>query len=232
MEGFLHGGRAAETPRRLEGVTMPTVALGSEFLDAYARIPRAQQRKVREFTEKFKANPNSPGINYEKIHDVRDDKVRTVRIDQKYRAIVLHPDQGDVYILAWVDNHDEAMAWARNRVFEINPVTGALQIINVSEAEQVVPTRTDRRKPPGLLSQFEDDVLLSFGLPAILLPAVRAVRTADQLLALNKHLPAECAEALMWLAEGMPPEEVRAAVAQPRVEQVDTADLAAALAHP
>ena len=92
---------------------MPTVALGSDFLDAYARIPRAQQRKVRDFTEKFKANPKSPGINYEKIHDVRDDKVRTVRIDQKYRAVVLHPDQGDVYVLAWVDNHDEAMAWAK-----------------------------------------------------------------------------------------------------------------------
>ena len=73
---------------------MPTVALGSDFLDAYARIPRAQQRKVREFTEKFKANPKSPGINYEKIHDVRDDKVRTVRIDQKYRAVVLHPEPG------------------------------------------------------------------------------------------------------------------------------------------
>jgi hypothetical protein len=43
---------------------MPTVALGSDFLDAYARIPRAQQKKVREFTEKFKVNPKSPGINY------------------------------------------------------------------------------------------------------------------------------------------------------------------------
>ena len=50
---------------------MPTVALGSDFLDAYARIPRAQQKKVREFTEKFKANPKSPGFNYEKIYDVR-----------------------------------------------------------------------------------------------------------------------------------------------------------------
>jgi superfamily I DNA/RNA helicase len=211
---------------------MPTVALGNDFLDAYARIPRAQQRKVREFTEKFKANPKSPGINYEKIHDVRDDKVRTVRIDQKYRAVVLRPDQGDVYLLAWVDKHDEAMAWARNRVFEINPVTGALQIINVCEAEQVVPARTDKKKTPGLLSDFEDDLLLSFGLPAILLPAVRAVRTADELLALNKHLPAECAEALMWLAEGLPPVEIRAAVGQPKVQKVDTGDLAAALAHP
>lgn len=38
--------------------------------------------------------------------------MRTVRIDQKYRAVGLHPDQGNVYILAYVDNHDEAMAWA------------------------------------------------------------------------------------------------------------------------
>src|ERR1700756_316848 len=171
---------------------MPTVALGSDFLDAYARIPRAQQKKVREFTEKFKANPKSPGINYEKIHDVRDDKVRTVRIDQKYRAVVLHPGRGDVYILAWVDNHDEAMAWAKNRVFEINPVTGALQVVNVTEAEQVVPPKADK-KTSGLLHQFDDELLLSFALPAILLPAVRALRSTDELLALNKHLPAECA---------------------------------------
>ena len=78
---------------------MPTVAIASEFLDAFARIPRAQQRKVREFTEKFRINPRGPGINYEKIHAVKDDKVRTVRIDQKYRAVILHPPEGDVYVL-------------------------------------------------------------------------------------------------------------------------------------
>jgi hypothetical protein len=32
---------------------MPTVAIADEFLDAFARIPRAQQRKVRDFTAKF-----------------------------------------------------------------------------------------------------------------------------------------------------------------------------------
>jgi hypothetical protein len=49
----------------------------------------------------------------------------------------------------------------------------------------------------------------------------------------SKHLPAEAAEALLWLAEGMPPEEVRAAIATaPGEEPVDTTDLAAALEHP
>lgn len=211
---------------------MPTVALGNDFLDAYARIPRAQQKKVREFMEKFQANPKAPSINYEKIHAVKDDKVRTVRIDQKYRAVILHPDKGDVYILTWVDNHDEAMAWAKKRTFEINPVTGALQVINVTEVQQAVQPGTGKKKAAGLLAQFEDDLLLSFGVPVVLLPAVQAVRTPEDLLTLNQHLPAECAEALMWLAEGIPPDEVRTAVIGREKAKVDTSDLAAALQHP
>src|SRR3954462_2419446 len=120
---------------------MTTVAIGSDFLEAFARVPRAQQRKVRDFTEKFKANPKSSAINYEKIHGVKDDKVRTVRIDQKYRAVVLHPAGGEVYVLVWVDNHDEAMDWAKKRTFEVNPNTGALQVVSVTEVEGVVPAR-------------------------------------------------------------------------------------------
>jgi hypothetical protein len=34
---------------------MYTVAIASKFLEAYAGIPRAQQKKVREFTEEFQA---------------------------------------------------------------------------------------------------------------------------------------------------------------------------------
>lgn len=210
---------------------MPTVAIASEFLEAYARIPRAQQKKVREFTEKFQANPKSPSINYEKIHAVKDDRVRTVRIDKQYRAIILHPDKGEVFVLVWVDNHDEAMDWAKNRSFEVNPFTGSLQVFNVTEAERTVQPAS-KKKTPGLLDHFEDDVLLSFGIPVVLLPSVRGVRRADDLLALNKHLPAECAESLMWLVEGLPPDEVREAVAAPKKEKVDPTDLAKALEHP
>src|SRR5215216_472484 len=135
---------------------MITVAIGSDFLEAYDRAPAAQRKKVRAFTEKFKANPKSSAINYEKIHGVKDDKVRTVRIDQKYRAVILHPAEGEVYVLVWVDNHDEAMDWAKKRTFEVNPHTGALQIVSVTEAEQAVPARPDA-KPSGLFGSFTDE---------------------------------------------------------------------------
>jgi UvrD/REP helicase N-terminal domain len=211
---------------------MPTVAIASEFLDAFANLPRAQQKKVRQFTEKFKANPTSAAINYEKIHGVRDEKVRTVRIDQKYRAVVMHPDSGEVYVLVWVDDHDEAMAWAKNRVFEINPVTGSLQVVSVDQTDGALESSTDQPEQPGLFTTHDDTFLLSFGVPAVLLPSVRAIKSSRELASMGRHLPAEANEALLWLAEGIPPAEIREAVAPPARKRVDATDLAAALEHP
>ena len=211
---------------------IPKVAISDDFLEAYARIPRQQQKKVRAFMEKFKADPKSSAINYEKIHDVKDDRVRTARIDQKYRAVVLHPGDGNVYVLVWVDNHDEAMDWAKNRTFEVNPATGALQMFNVTEAEKAVVEEPVKVSQPGLLDQHNDDVLVSFGLPHLLLPAVRAIKQAANLDKLAQHLPAEAAEALQWLAEGFSVEDVRGVVSVSTKTSVDATDLEAALDHP
>ena len=106
-----------------------------ELLDAFARIPRAQQKKVNKFVRKFREDPTNPSINYESISTFEDPNLRTVRIDQAYRAIVLKPEQGNVYVLLWVDNHDEAMAWARHKHVSIHPETGALQVLTAGAVD-------------------------------------------------------------------------------------------------
>ena len=63
-------------------VQSPKVALSDGFLGAFARIPKAQQKKVQEFISKFRQDPTSNGLNYEKIHDARSPNVHSVRIDQ------------------------------------------------------------------------------------------------------------------------------------------------------
>src|SRR6266545_265789 len=131
---------------------MPHVAISDSFLQAYSRIPKAQQKKVREFMEKFRADPTPASINYEPIHDMRDDKVRTVRIGLDYRAIVIHPPAGDVYLCVWVDHHDEAMAWAKNKRFEVNPAVGSLQIYDIGEAA-VKPTARATAPSPDRVPQ-------------------------------------------------------------------------------
>ena len=213
---------------------MPTVAISDGFLDAFAALPKAQQRKVREFTEKFRRNPTAASINYEKIHCAKDKRVRTVRIGNDYRAVILHPEAGDTHVLVWVDHHDEAMEWTRNRTFDINPNTGAIQIVDVDRVEQTLRDAMVSEAAPSLFGTVSDEVLINFGVPTVLLPSVRALSSKRQLEDIQKHLPNEAAEALCWLAEGIPVAEIADAIVgqSPPPTTVDTRDFSTALNHP
>ena len=222
---------------------MPQVAISADFLTAYANIPRGKQKGVRAFIEKFKQNPTASSINYEPIRDMRDDKVRTVRIGLDYRGIVIHPPQGDVYVLVWVDHHDEAMAWAKNKVFEVNKYTGTFQVWEAQDGgtlpQPVEVPRENVVPEERLLSGHNDETLLLLGVPEPLLAAVRALRTEGDLDELSRYLPQEATDALYLLAAGYSVEETideldrltAADKAEPPAE-VDTQDFSAALERP
>jgi hypothetical protein len=209
---------------------MTTIAISDDFLTAYSRIPQAQQKKVREFVTRFQENPKSAAINYESLIETKDSRVRTVRIGLEYRAIVLHPEKGDVYVLVWVDHHDEAMDWAKNKVFDINPQTGALQVLDTKFIDAV--TAKDTYDVNSLFGTFSDEELLSTGLPKGLLPAIRALKTPEGLDEIQKYLPAEAYEALFWIANlGYSVEQALNETSHPQ-KAVDTNDLSQALSHP
>ena len=209
---------------------MTNIAISEDFLTAFSRIPQAQQKKVREFVTRFQENPKSSAINYESLVDVKDPRVRTVRIGLEYRAIVLHPERGDVYVLVWVDHHDEAMDWAKNKVFDINPQTGALQILDTKFID-ALPSKVSQDTDV-LFGTFSDGDLLRTGLPKGLLPAIRALKTTEGLEDIQQYLPAEAYEALFWIANlGYSVEQAINETAHPQ-EAIDTNDLSEALAHP
>jgi superfamily I DNA/RNA helicase len=223
---------------------MTQVALSTDFLKAFANVPKAQQKKVRAFVEKFRADPTADSINYEPIHDMADSKVRTVRIDQAYRAIVIHPPQGDVYLCVWVDHHDEAMAWARHKHFDVNPHTGSLQVWQSHDGapEQSVPALaavkavSTARVPEGhLFAGRADDDLLLLGVPEPLLPAVRALRVERDLDSLANYLPEEARDGLYMLASGYSVSDATEELAtRSKVEQpsINIDDFSAALDRP
>ena len=101
----------------------PTVAISTDFLTAYAALPRQKQGKVTEFFNKFRNDPMHPGINFEKINEGIDKNICSVRIDDTYRGIVVREPESNVYILLWVDHHDEAYAWAKRKKCSINKRT-------------------------------------------------------------------------------------------------------------
>lgn len=204
------------------------VAIFDEFLDAFARIPRAQQKKVNKFVRLFREDPTSASINYEAIHTFVDPNLRTVRIDQAYRAIVLRPQQGNVYVLLWVDHHDEAMRWAENKRVSIHPETGGLQVISGVTVELSTPAPAERHAPP-LFEGVRDRELLRLGVPEDHVEQVRAIRTPLQLEELRGVLPPEAHEALFWLAEGESLQDVETAMAVKAEPSVDPTDFEAAL---
>ena len=49
-----------------------TVALSNDFFKAFGRLPEKAQGKVATFISKFRDNPRSPGLNYERIEGGKD----------------------------------------------------------------------------------------------------------------------------------------------------------------
>jgi len=190
------------------------VAIFDEFFEAFGGLPKPQQKKVREFLRKFRANPTDASINYEKIKTFIDPNLRTVRIGDDYRAIVLRPEAGNVYGLLWVDHHDEAMQWASRKRCTINPEIGAIQIYDMIEADEVAPAKptAPAYKAPPLFAQLADADLVGIGVPEDLLPVVRAFTTTEQLEAAAKQMPAMAYEGLKFLADGEPLADVRDAL--------------------
>ena len=77
----------------------PQVAFAKTFLESFSSLPPQEQKRTREFLEKFQEDPTSLGINFEKLNAVKDDKIRSARISKAYRAIIIHPPKGDVYLI-------------------------------------------------------------------------------------------------------------------------------------
>lgn len=204
------------------------VAISSDFLTAFARLPRQVQGKVTEFVNKFRNNPMSPGINYEKLNSGIDKKIFSVRIDDTYRGIVVRQQEVGVYLLLWVDHHDEAYQWAARKKCEVNQKTGAIQVFDVK-------TMVEKVSAPDKVTLFalaKDDELLKLGVPEIQLDFVRSFISKEDFYKAEQSMPHDAYEHLSWLAEGFPMEEVLELVLEEQNASSANEDLAAALDVP
>lgn len=185
----------------------PAVSIGDSFLKSMFALPDHIMKKARETITKFQHDPTSPGLNYEKIQGAKDQRLRSIRVDQDYRGIVLKSEKGDAYILLWVDKHDDAYSWARKRSSSVHPLSGAIQIVEVQEAAaspQKVPVET-----PGLseektevFASFSDADLRQLGATDEMIPLIRSIKDESALETLKRRFTPQVYEALFMLACG------------------------------
>jgi hypothetical protein len=226
----------------------PKVALSQDFLLQLAKLPANVQSKVMKWAIQFQSDPTSPGINYENINGARDSNLKSVRLDRDWRGIVFKPNAGDVYVLLYVDHHDQAYRWAENRKLAINPVTGAMQMVILETVTEEAPATKPGHVVPEAVAEVAvptvphfaeslfvalgDRELLSLGVPEDSLASVRAITSDEQLDAMQTKLPVEAYEGLFLVAAGDTVSEVLGA-RETRVDRaVDIADFATALTTP
>jgi len=177
------------------------------FFDSFSALPKQIQKRTRELLKEFKENPTSSAINYEKISIFKDQSLRTIRVNDKYRAIVQAPDKGESFHLLWVDNHDEAMDWAKNKIFEWNKVTQGFQLFEQPENQEIVSNKTTIETKP-LYDFLSDSDLMAIGTPELMFNLVRSISTMDDLNDSKINLPTDVYEYLFFLAEGISLEEI------------------------
>ncbi|MER5621970.1 UvrD-helicase domain-containing protein [Streptosporangium sp. NPDC002544] len=188
---------------------MPRLGIHQDFLQDLIRLERTIQRKVLDTIKKFEQTAHT-GAHLEKLHDIRDPRFKSIRIDLKYRGIVLVPEQGDHFTLLRVDTHDEAYGWVRHRRATVNMATGHMEIrddaIIDTAIETMSHTPVEAARP--LFEHVSDADLIRLGIDDQMLKFARMLTDVAMLEALDGKLPQVQFDVLFGLAAGMSPEAV------------------------
>ncbi|NOQ32103.1 MAG: AAA family ATPase [Helicobacteraceae bacterium] len=202
------------------------VAISSDFFTALSKLPKAQLNKTIKLVEKFKNNPTSNGLNYEKLHATNN--MHSIRVDGSYRCIVMSPQSNDVYILLWVDKHNDAYDWAKKHRCMVNSQTGSLEIIQATH--EIEDTSILHEVNSDIFfSQFKDKELLKLGVNEKALKYVKLINDENDLDDFRKYITEEVYEALFYLLSGDSYEEVYNYLYADNTTEVDADDFTTAL---
>ncbi len=201
----------------------PIIYVGKDFHKATERLPLDIRKKVTAFFPKFKENPKSHAIDFEKINTFKDKNLRTVRIDVDYRAIVGFPPTGNNYFMLWVDKHDDAHAWAKNKKLIWNAVIHSMQLYEPIEMnEPTAEHSTSKSIPFHHPYDLTMDDLLNLGVPLSEVEKVIRIISLDKLLEVKNNLPDEAYEKISLIFNGSDKRELLEQVKEGKSLSEDT----------
>ncbi|MBT2480332.1 UvrD-helicase domain-containing protein [Streptomyces sp. ISL-94] len=220
---------------------MPHLAFDIGFCAQLGKLQGTVKQGVFDAWEKFERLTldqlfKDPGLKLETLKRARDPHIRTIRIDQGTRGVVLAPDTGDTYVLLRVMPHDKAIDWAIKQKASINTVTQAVEIRDIAMLDELTPAYERIAPAPDqrLFANVSDGDLAALGIDETTLRQARALTDLEQLEIFAPYFPQDQREVLEYLAAGFTVEEVWRDVVSVNLatasdEPVDTADYATAI---
>lgn len=200
---------------------MATLGIHKDFLMEFAKLEKPVQKRVHEVFGKFQEHHHA-GVHLEKLQNARDPRIRTIRINQFMRGVVLAPESGGSFLLLKVMPHDDAIAWALKHRATVNSATQGIELRDDIALERAAAgvEQLARVESKRLFAHVRDKDLIRLGIDADLLPLVQHLADEAQLDALRKVLPEQQYDVLAGIAAGMEPDDVWREVVQVQLEQV------------
>lgn len=167
------------------------------------KLPDKVAVRFMDMMTRYMTDPSGNGLNLETVEGAKDSAIKSLRVDQGYRAIAF--DIGRDIMFVHVNEHDKAYRWAEGRRVKLDPTTNRIRLIEEIATETV---KVSVSSEPLLFAEVTDGRLAALGVPAEELPATRSITTVDALEAAEERFDPLTYQILYALAAGYNDDEI------------------------
>lgn len=210
------------------------------FDSSYDRLEGSVKQRVVDFIMKLQRDPEAPGLDFKIPKLAQNNRVRTARVTDHYRAVLIAAGEDDgtsiLYLVA-VKKHDAAYDYASKLTLQVNAKTGAAELFDaialeeaVEKARNMQPVETSAK--PIMPAKVRQKDLERFGVAPEIAEQLKKVTEDDDFMAIADALPSSQANAVLDLACGKSPDEVWADLVIEDPGEVDVDDIETALQRP
>lgn len=184
------------------------------------KLPDKISGRFMDMMTRYMIDPSAKGLNLESVQGAKDSSIKSVRLDQNYRAIAFEFGQDILFV--HVNEHDKAYRWAQGRRVKLDAQTNRIRVI------QEIDVETQTREVsvgPRLFAAITDQRLRALGVPAEELEAIRLITTLEDLEAAEEQFDPLTFQILYALAADYSDADIYAMTgltAEPEANRVET----------
>ncbi len=110
------------------------------------KLSRAEIGAVYEFMHKFRHNPANPGLHLKQLGG--DSRLWSARVNQDYRALLLHIAEQD-YLLVAVKHRKDVYDNLDRYAYRINRITGGIEVVDLQPVgDSILGRVVPEEQPP------------------------------------------------------------------------------------
>jgi superfamily I DNA/RNA helicase len=171
------------------------------------KLPDKVALKFMDMMTRYMSDPSGNGLNLETVEGAKDSLIKSLRVDQGYRAIAFEVGRDIMFV--HVNEHDKAYRWAAGRRVKLDRETNRIRIVQEVDTElEPVVTPADSTQP--LFGGVVDARLRDLGVSGEELHAVRSILTIEALEAAEDRFDPLTFQVLYGIAAGYKDEDIRA----------------------